>query len=59
MDADCLGAVRVAGKLDGILLPDPPVGSPGDRAVKLVFEVFRIDLVKQSIEIEEAPLGAH
>jgi hypothetical protein len=59
MDADCFGSVRVAGKLNGILLPDPPVGSPGDRAVNLVFEVFRIDLVKQIIEIEEAPLRTH
>lgn len=57
--ANCLGSIRVAGKLDGILVPDPPVGSPGDRAVNLVFEVFRIDLVKQSIEIEEATLRAH
>ncbi len=59
MDADCLGSVRVAGKLDGVLVPDPPVGSPGDRAVNLVCEVFMIDLVKQSIEIEEASLRAH
>ncbi len=59
MDANCLGSVRIAGKLDGILVPDPPVGSPGDRAVNLVCEVFTIDLVKQSIEIEEASLRAH
>ena len=59
MDADCFGAVRVAGKLNRILVPDPPVGSPSDRAVNLVREVFTIDLVKQIIEIEEAPLGAH
>ena len=56
MDSNCLGSVRVAGKLNGILVPDPPVGSPGDGAGNLVCEVFTIDLVKQSIEIEEAPL---
>ena len=59
MDTDCFGSVRVAGKLNRILVPNPPVGSPGDRAVNLVREVFTIDLVKQSIEIEEAPPGAH
>ena len=59
MDADRFGSVRVAGKLNGILVPDPPVGSPCDRTVNLVCEVFMIDLVKQSIEIEEASLGAH
>jgi len=59
MDANCLGSVRIAGKLDGILVSDPPVGSPGDRAVNLVSEVFTIYLVKQSIEIEEASLRAH
>jgi hypothetical protein len=59
MDANCLASVRIAGKLNGILVPDPPVGSPGDRAVNLVCEVFTIDLAKQSIEIEEASLGAH
>ena len=46
MDANCLGSVRVAGKLNRILVPDPPVGSPGDRAVNLVREVFTIELVK-------------
>ena len=59
MDANCLASVRIAGKLNGILVPDPPVGSPGDRAVNLVCKVFTIDLVKQSIEIEEASLRAH
>ena len=59
MDADCFCSVRVAGKLNRILVPDPPVGSPSDRAVNLVREVFTIDLVKQIIEIEEASLGAH
>ena len=59
MDSNCLGSVRVAGKLNGILVPDPPVGPPGDRAVNLVPEIFMIDLVKQSIEIEKAPPGAH
>ena len=43
MDSNCLGSVRVAGKLNGILVLDPPVGSPGDRAVNLVCEVFTID----------------
>ena len=56
VDADRLGSLRVTGKLNGILVPDPPVGSPGDRAVNLVCEVFMIDLVKQSIEIEKASL---
>jgi hypothetical protein len=46
MDANCLGSVRVAGKLNRILILDPPVGSPGDRAVNLVREVFTIELVK-------------
>ena len=59
MDADCFGSVRVTGKLNGILVPDLPVGSPGDRAVNLVREVFTIDLVKQTVEIEKASLGAH
>ena len=59
MDANYLGSVRVTGKLNRILVPDPPVGSPGDRTINLVCEVFAIDLVKQSIEIEEASLGAH
>ena len=59
MDADCFGSVRVTGKLNRVLVPDPPVGSPGDRAVNLVCEVFTIDLVKQSIEIEEASLRAY
>ncbi len=59
MDANCLGSVRVAGKLNRVLVPDPPVGSPGDGTINLVCEVFAIDLVKQNIEIEEASLGAH
>ena len=56
MDADCIGSFRVTGKLNRILVPDPPVGSPGDRAVNLVCEVFMIDLVKQSIKIEKKSL---
>ena len=56
MDANCLGSVRVAGKLNGILVLDFPVGAPGDRTINLVCEVFMIDLVKQSIEIEKASL---
>ena len=59
MDANCLGSVRVAGKLNRILIPYPPVGSPGDTTINLVSEVFTIDLLKQSIEIEEASFGAH
>ena len=59
MNANYLGSVRVAGKLNRILVPDPPVGSPGDKTVNLVCEVFMIDLIKQSIEIEETSLGAH
>ena len=59
MDADCLGRFRVTGKLNRILVPDPSVGSPGDKTINLVCEVFMIDLVKQSIEIEEASLRAH
>ena len=59
MDADCLGRFRVTGKLNRILVPDTSVGSPGDKAINLVCEVFMIDLVKQNIEIEETSLGAH
>lgn len=46
MDANCLGSLRVAGKFNGVLLPDSPVGSPGDEAVNLACEVFTIDLVE-------------
>lgn len=36
MDPNCLCSFRVAGKFNGILIPDSPVSSPGDRAVNLV-----------------------
>ena len=56
VNANCIGSVRVAGKLNGILVPDPPLGSPGDKTNNLVCEVIAIDLVKKSIEIKEASL---
>ena len=59
MDADRLCCFRRAGKLNRILIPYPPVGSPGDETINLVSKVFTIDLLKQSIEIEEASFGAH
>jgi hypothetical protein len=46
MDPNCLCSFRVAGKFNGILIPDSPVCSPSDRAINLVCEVFTIDLVK-------------
>jgi hypothetical protein len=46
MDPNCFCSFRVAGKFNGILIPDSPVSSPTDRAINQVCEVFTIDLVK-------------
>jgi len=56
IDADNFGSVGIAGKLNGILVSHPPVGSPGNVTVNPVIEILGVDLVEKYFEIDETPL---
>jgi hypothetical protein len=53
IDTDSSGSVRIAAEFDGILISYPPVGSPRDKAVNHILEVFTVDFLKERFEIEE------
>ena len=54
VDTDDSFYVRIAAELNCVLLPDTPVGAPGNCTGNLAIKILTVHLIKKSIEIEKA-----